>query len=80
MAVDVTSTSPAFRHRSSRAAGWHIGKRWPSSKLKSFEIEEKADLCGVAAETRVGGVSGELDWLLIENGSAVYMRRGCGSE
>lgn len=49
-------------------------------KLKSFEIEEMADLCGVATETRVGGVSADLDWLLIANGSAVYMRRGCGSE
>ncbi len=47
---------------------------------QSVQIEEVADLCGVATETRVGGVTGELDWLLIENGSAVYMRRGCGSE
>ena len=49
-------------------------------ELQSLQIEEMADLCGVATETRVGGVTGELDWLLIENGSAVYMRRGCGSE
>ena len=46
----------------------------------SFQINEVADLCSVGIETRVAGVTGELDWVLIENGSAVYMRRGCGSE
>lgn len=49
-------------------------------KSQSFQIEEMADLCNVGIETRVGGVTGELDWLLIENGSGVYLRRGCGSE
>ena len=49
-------------------------------KSQSVQIEEVADLCGVATETRVGGVTGELDWLLIENGAAIYVRRGCGSE
>jgi hypothetical protein len=46
----------------------------------SFLIEAVADLCNVGIETRVAGVTGELDWVLIENGSAVYMRRGCGSD
>ncbi|MGB8859039.1 MAG: hypothetical protein WCC60_07285 [Ilumatobacteraceae bacterium] len=50
------------------------------TKSESMQTDEVADLCSVGLETRTGGITGELDWLLIENGKAVYIRRGCGSE
>ena len=47
----------------------------------SFSASGKvADLCSVGQETRTGGITAELDWLLVENGTAVYLRRGCGTE
>ncbi len=42
--------------------------------------ESVSDLCDVRIETRPGGITGELDWLQIGDGSVVYIRRGCGSE
>ena len=49
-------------------------------KASSYQVEAVSDLCSVGRETRTGGITGELDWLLIENGAAVYVRRGCASE
>ncbi len=51
-----------------------------ASKAGSYQVEEVADLCSVGQETRTGGITAELDWLLVENGTAVYLRRGCGTE
>ncbi len=49
-------------------------------KSSALVIESASDLCGVGIETRLGGITGELDWLQIQNRSVVYIRRGCGSE
>jgi len=38
------------------------------------------ELCSVGIETRTAGVTGELVWLHIIGGRAVYMQRGCGGE
>lgn len=46
----------------------------------ALQTEAVAELCNVGIETRSGGITAELDWLLVEGGSAVYLRRGCGSE
>ena len=50
------------------------------SKSSALVSESVSDLCGVGIETRAGGIAGELDWLEIQNGSVVYIRRGCGSD
>ncbi|MCY7298362.1 MAG: hypothetical protein LH616_04035 [Ilumatobacteraceae bacterium] len=49
-------------------------------KSPALVIESVSDLCGVGLETRAGGITGELDWLQIQNGSVVYLRRGCASD
>ena len=49
-------------------------------KSSSLVTEAVADLCDVGIETRDGGITGELDWIQIQGGSVVYIRRGCGSE
>ena len=48
-------------------------------KSPALVTEAVSDLCGVGAETREGGITDELDWLQIQNGAVVYIRRGCGS-
>lgn len=49
-------------------------------KSSALVTESVSDLCDVGIETRLGGITGELDWLQIRDGSVVYIRRGCGSE
>ena len=49
-------------------------------KSAALVTESVADLCDVGIETRLGGITGELDWLQIQSGSVVYIRRGCGSD
>ncbi len=48
-------------------------------KSSSLVTESVDDLCKVGVETRDGGITGELDWLQIQGGSVIYIRRGCGS-
>lgn len=47
-------------------------------KAESMQTEAVGDLCNVGNETRTGGIDGDLAWLLIDGGDAVYLRRGCG--
>lgn len=49
-------------------------------KSSALVTESVSDLCDVGIETRPGGITGELDWLQIQDGSVIYIRRGCGSE
>ncbi len=49
-------------------------------KASALVIESVADLCGVGIEIRLGGITGELDWLQIQSGSVTYIHRGCGSD
>lgn len=46
-------------------------------KSSALIIESGNDLCDVGPETRIGGITGDLDWLQIQGGSLVYLRRGC---
>jgi hypothetical protein len=48
-------------------------------KGATMQTDETNDLCDVGDETRTGGITGELNWVLIENGNAVYVRTGCGA-
>lgn len=49
-------------------------------KSSALIIESVNDLCDVGSEARPGGITGDLDWLLIQGGSLVYLRRGCETE
>lgn len=49
-------------------------------KSSALVVESANDLCDVGPETRLGGIDGELDWLQIQGGSLVYLRRGCETE
>jgi len=46
----------------------------------SLERGTGGELCAVGIETRPAGVTGELVWLHISGGRAVYIRQGCGGE
>lgn len=50
------------------------------AKSSALVVEAVSDLCDVGIETRPDGITGELEWLQIVDGSLVYIRRGCGSE
>jgi hypothetical protein len=50
------------------------------TKSAALVTEAVSDFCNVGIETREGGITGELDWLQIQGGSVVYIRRSCGSE
>jgi len=46
-------------------------------KSSALVTESVSDLCEVGSETRLGGITGMLNWLQIRSGSVVYVRRGC---
>ncbi|HQZ34453.1 MAG TPA: hypothetical protein PK020_08505 [Ilumatobacteraceae bacterium] len=53
------------------------GRQRTVPKSSSLVTEAVDDLCNVGAETRDGGITGELDWLQIQGGSVIYIRRSC---
>jgi ABC-type transport system substrate-binding protein len=47
------------------------------TKSSSLATEAVADLCGALPDPRPDGIAGVLNWLQIQNGEVVYIRRGC---
>lgn len=62
---------------------WPVNRNSKSRTVPTageLKIETLGELCGVGIEIRTAGITAELNWLRIDHGKAVYLRRGCGGE